>query len=260
MRSFLFIAAFVFSFNFTFANDGDWGKTGHRTTGEIAEQYLSNRAKRKIEKILDGHSLAFVSTYGDEIKSDPDYDKYGPWHYVNLKKDQITYSPEDANPAGDLIFAIKKCVVVLEDKDAPKEKREFHLKLLVHFMGDLHQPLHAGREADKGGNDIQMRWFGEYSNLHKVWDSEMIDSYKMSYTELAENANQLSKRQVKAIAAGSLLHWMYESKELSNKIYASVEEGENLGYRYMYVWFPVVRQQLQIGGIRLAEVLNDIFG
>lgn len=260
MGKLLFLGAFIFMVQISFASDYDWGKTGHRSTGEIAEHYLSNRAKRNINEILDGHSLAFVSTFGDEIKSDPNYQKYGPWHYVNLKKGQDTYSKESANSAGDLIFGIRKCIAVLEDENTSEEEKEFHLKMLVHFIGDLHQPLHAGRAVDKGGNDIQVRWFGQGTNLHKVWDSKMIDSYKMSYTELAENADALSKRQVKAISEGAVLDWMYESRALSDKIYDSVEIGEKLGYRYMYVWFPVVRKQLQKGGIRLAEVLNTIFG
>lgn len=260
MKNLFFLGIIVFLFQSSSATEFDWGKTGHRTTGEIAEEHLSRRAKRKIEKILDGHSLAFVSTYGDEIKSDPEYRKYSPWHYVNLEPGQNSYSEETANPDGDLILGIKKCIMVLKNEDSTREEKEFYLKMLVHFMGDLHQPLHAGHESDRGGNDIQLRWFGEGTNLHKVWDSEMINSYKMSYTELAANANELSKRQVKAIEAGSILDWMYESKVLSEKIYNSVEVGEKLGYDYMYVWFPVVRQQLQKGGIRLAKVLNEIFG
>ncbi|HET7361608.1 MAG TPA: S1/P1 nuclease [Salinimicrobium sp.] len=260
MKNLFFLGIFVFLFQVSFATDNDWGKTGHRTTGEIAEEHLSRRAKRKIEKILDGHSLAFVSTFGDEIKSDPDYRKYSPWHYVNLKPNQTSYSEETANPAGDLVLGIKKSISVLKDEDSTREEKEFYLKMLVHFMGDLHQPLHAGHESDRGGNDIQVRWFGEDSNLHRVWDSEMINSYLMSYTELAANGNELSKRQVKAIEQGSILDWMYESKVLSEEIYNSVEGGERLGYDYMYVWFPVVRQQLQKGGIRLAKVLNEIFG
>lgn len=237
----------------------DWGKNGHRATGEVAEDYLTSRTRRKIDKLLDGHGLAYVSTFGDEIKSDPAYDKYGPWHYVNLEEGQKQYSPEAANPEGDLIFGIKKCIAVLEDENASKEKKQFHLKMLVHFMGDLHQPLHAGRGEDYGGNAIDVTWFGDDSNLHRVWDSEMIDDYQMSYTELAANTDELSKREAKEIASGSLLDWMYESKQLSNLVYASVEEDKDLGYRYMYIWFPVVHDQIQKGGIRLAEVLNDIF-
>lgn len=237
----------------------DWGKTGHRTTGKIAEKYLSREAKRKIAKLLDGQSLAFVSTFGDDIKSDPQYDKYNPWHYVNLPKGETEYELEKAAEGGDLVQAIKNSIEVLKDEDASKEKKAFYLKLLVHFMGDLHQPLHTGRGEDRGGNDIKLEWFGDDTNLHRVWDSEMIESFDMSYTELARNAPELSEEEVEEIAEGDVLDWMYESKQLSERVYESVEEGEKLYYRYSYDWFPTVHKQLQKGGIRLAEVLNEVF-
>ena len=259
MKYFLLLAAFVIS-SFSFASEGDWGRTGHRATGQVAQEYLSPKAKQKIKEILDGQSLAFVSTYGDDIKSDPQYRKYGPWHYVNLEAGETEYSKEKANPAGDLLQAIQKSVEVLKDRSASKEEKAFYLKMLVHFMGDLHQPLHTGRGEDKGGNDIQVRWFGDGSNLHRVWDSEMINDFQMSFTELAQSTDELSKKEVKKIAEGSVLDWMYESKELSKRVYDSVEIGEKLGYEYMYEWFPVVHDQLQKGGIRLAKVLNDIYG
>ena len=259
MKYFFLLAFLSFSLNST-ASENDWGRTGHRATGKVAQEHLSKKAKEKIAELLDGQSLAFVSTYGDDIKSDPDYRKYGPWHYVNLEKGETEYTKEKANPDGDIIFGIRKSIAVLEDENAPKEEKAFHLKMLVHLMGDLHQPLHAGRGEDKGGNDIQVRWFGDGSNLHRVWDSEMINDFQMSYTELAESTDDLSKKEIKKIASGDLLDWMYESKELSNEVYDSVEVGEKLGYEYMYEWFPVVHDQIQKGGIRLAKVLNDVLG
>lgn len=157
-------------------------------------------------------------------------------------------------------MAIRKCVEILKDHRTSREDQEFYLKMLVHFVGDLHQPLHAGRGEDKGGNDIQVRWFNEGTNLHRVWDSNMINSYQMSYTELADNQSYLSPKKRKKMASGSFEDWMYESKALALEIYASAEVGEKLGYRYMYDWFPVVREQLQKGGVRLARILNDIYG
>lgn len=257
-KLFLFTALLVAAVSF--ASEKDWGRTGHRATGEVAESYLSKKAKMKVTEILDGHGLAFVSTYADDIKSDPEYRKYSPWHYVNLPQGDSEYATEKANPAGDLVQGIKKSISVLKDPNASKEDKSFYLKLLVHFMGDLHQPLHAGRGEDKGGNDIQVQWFGHGSNLHRVWDSEMIDDFQMSYTELAHSTDELSKKEVNQLQQGSILDWMYESKELSKKVYDSVEIGEKLGYEYMYNWFPVVHDQIEKGGIRLAKVLNDIYG
>jgi len=260
MKKLLILALVVLIGNTGFANDGDWGKTGHRATGEIAENYLNKKAKKAIDKILNGQGLAFVANYADDIKSDPEFRKYGPWHYVNLAPDEEKYNAETANPKGDLYQAILKCKEVLKDKSASKEEKQFYLKMLVHFVGDLHQPFHVGRGADKGGNDIQVRWYNQGSNIHRVWDSQMIDSYQMSYTELAENSRKLSRAQIKAIEEGEVIDWVYESREMADELYDSVEVGEKLGYEYMYEHLPTVLKQLQKGGIRLAKILNEIYG
>lgn len=259
MMKFILSLLILLTLTAGYSNPYEWGQTGHRATGEIATQHLTKKAKREIEKILNGNSLAMVSTYGDEIKSDSIYREFGPWHYVNLKPGEDKYNPATANPEGDLLMALRKCKAVLQDKNSSREEKEFYLKMLVHFMGDLHQPFHAGRGEDKGGNDIQVRWFNEGSNIHRVWDSDMINSYQMSYTELADNTDDLTRQEKLEIASGTFESWMNESKQLAERTYASVEVGEKLGYRYMYNWFPVVREQLQKGGIRLAQVLNEIY-
>ncbi|MHA7057921.1 S1/P1 nuclease [Aquimarina sp. M1] len=242
-----------------FSINEDWGKTGHRVTGEIADNYLTEKAKRNITKLLKGQGLAFVSIYADEIKSDDRYRAYGPWHYVNFSFDK-KYGEETPSDRGDLVQGIQKCIEILKSDTSSEQDKEFYLKMLVHFVGDLHQPLHVGRGEDKGGNDIQVRWFNEGSNLHRVWDSEMIDYYNMSYTELANNTDELSLLEIQDIRKGDVLDWIYESQDLAKKVYASANVGEKLGYKYMYNHFPTVRTQLQKGGIRLAKILNDIFG
>jgi len=237
----------------------DWGKTGHRATGEIASNYLTKKAKRNIAKILKGQSLAMVSTFADDIKSDSKYKGYSPWHYVNFPFDK-KYGEETPSEYGDLVQGIQKCVEVLKNDTSSIEDKEFYLKMLVHFVGDLHQPLHVGRGEDKGGNDIQVRWFKDGSNLHRVWDSNMINHFGMSYTELSKNATLFSDLQIQEIKKGTVLDWIQESQNLAKKVYASANVGEKLGYRYMYDYFATLHAQLQKGGIRLAVVLNEIFG
>jgi hypothetical protein len=235
-----------------------WGKNGHRATGKIAEKHLTRKAKRTIDKILKGQSLAFVATYADEIKSDKKYNKYYSWHYINMDLDQ-TYEQAEKNPKGDLVTGINTCIEILNDKNSSDDEKNFYLKMLVHFMGDLHQPMHIGRKEDKGGNSIQVEWFGKGSNLHRVWDTNMIDDWEMSYIELADNADDLSKTQIETIEKGTLIDWVNEVHVVTNEVYNSVEKGENLRYKYSYNHFGTVRTQLQKGGIRLAKVLNDIF-
>jgi len=254
----LFISVFFIS-NSSVDDAFFWGQNGHRATGKIAENHLTKRTKKKIDKILKGESLAFVSTFGDEIKSDRKYKEFSPWHYVNMDLDQ-TYEDAEKNPDGDLVTAINKCVAVLKDKNSSEEDQAFYLKLLVHFVGDLHQPMHIGQKEDKGGNDIQVQWFGQGTNLHSVWDTKMIEGFNMSYLELADNAKTLTVKEIESIEKGSVIDWVNEIHQVTKKIYKSVEKGEKLSYRYSYNHFDTVRTQLQIGGIRLAKILNDIYG
>ncbi len=237
----------------------DWGQTGHRATGEIAQQYLNKKAQKAIADLLDGQSLALTSTYADEIKSDDAYRAYGPWHYVNVPFDS-TYEEHPHNDRGDIIQGIDKCIEVLKSSLTSKEDKAFHLRLLVHFVGDLHQPMHVGIGEDKGGNDFQVRWFNDGTNLHSVWDTKMIESFGMSYTELANNMPHLSKKERELMAAGTHRDWMEDSRVLVKEVYANTEVGEKLSYRYMYDYMATLRGQLQKGGVRLAALLNQLLG
>lgn len=241
------------------ASNPEWGATGHRAIGKIAEGYISKKTKNKISELLNGQSLALVSTFGDDIKSDKRYNQFYTWHYVNMPF-EVTYEESEKNPEGDLVTGIKKCKEIILDKSTSKEDKVFYLKLLVHFIGDLHQPLHVGRSEDKGGNTVQVQWFGSGTNLHGVWDSKMIDHYDMTYTELADNTDVISKNQVQYLQLGNVEDWVNETHQLAIKVYSSAEVGEKLGYNYMYENFELTRSQLQKGGIRLAKILNELFG
>ncbi|MCB4797285.1 S1/P1 nuclease [Neotamlana laminarinivorans] len=235
-----------------------WGPTGHRVVGEIAEKHLSRKAKRKINKLLKNQSLAFVSTYADEIKSDKKYNKFYSWHYINMPFEE-SYETAIKNPDGDLVTGINKCISVIKDENSSNNDKAFYLKLLIHLVGDLHQPMHVGLKEDKGGNDIKVQWHYKDSNLHRVWDSDMIEEFNMSYDELADNAELLNKTDIKNLQEGSVVDWVNETHELAKIVYKSAELNENLRYRYSYNNFTTVRKQLQIAGIRLAKILNDLF-
>ncbi len=235
-----------------------WGKTGHRVVGEVAQKYLSNKARKAVEDLLDGETLAEVANYADAIKSDPAYRSYSPWHYVNFPFDK-DYQEVTPSPEGDVITAIERSIAVLEDPAASRAEKAFYLKLLIHFIGDLHQPMHIGRGEDRGGNDIQLQWFGRGSNLHRVWDSDMIDDYGMSYTELARSLPRWSQKKKAQAQEGCLQDWVREIRKTTILVYESVEKGEKLSYPYSYKWWETVEQQLLLGGLRLAAVLNSIY-
>ncbi len=256
MRYLIILLVLLISFT---AQADDWGKTGHRATGEIAEQYLNRKARKAIAALLDGESLALVSTFADDIKSDKQYRAYGPQHYVNIPFDK-TYDTHPHSEKGDIIIGIDNCITILKSDTATKEEKAFQLRMLVHFIGDLHQPLHTGLSEDKGGNDFQVRWYKDGTNLHRVWDTQMIESYGMSYSELAVNMPQLSKKERKTMASGTHRDWLEDSRDVVKDIYANTTVGDKLGYRYMYDYFDVLKGQLQKGGVRLAALLNEVLG
>ncbi|KPM31767.1 S1/P1 nuclease [Croceitalea dokdonensis DOKDO 023] len=236
-----------------------WSKTGHRVTGHIAQKHLSRKAERAINDLLDGHSLAFAATYADEIKADRSFSKYSAWHYVNYPMD-MGYEDSEKSPYGDVVQGIEFCKKVILDGASSRKDKVFHLKMLIHLIGDMHQPMHAGRAEDRGGNDIQIQWFGEGTNLHRLWDSNMINSYGMTYYELGDELEQsVSKQERKRLQEGTIYEWVDESHTLAAQVYASVSVGEDLRYQYGYQYNDLLFSQLQKAGFRLAKVLNELF-
>jgi len=235
----------------------NWGSTGHRALAEVASFYLTENAKNKINEILDGETIVTVSMYADDIRSDNRYDKYYDWHFINMELDE---DYEDAVPSekGDVFIAINKCLDILESDSLTDSDKSFYLKLLIHFIGDLHQPMHIGRYEDRGGNRVYVKWFGRNSNLHRVWDSEMINGYKMSYSELAKNLPTPENLEIE-FERDDLIDWVNETHSYTRKIYNDVSIDDNLGYEYQYQNFQIVRELILKGGMRLASVLNYLF-
>lgn len=233
-----------------------WGETGHRATGYIANKYLNKKAKKAIEQILGGRSISMVSTWMDEIRSDSTYNYTADWHWVTIP-DGMTYEQTEKNPNGDIIMTLERLIAELKTKTLPAKQEAEYLKMLIHLVGDIHQPLHVGR-PDRGGNDVKVNWFRTESNLHRVWDTDMIDGTKLSYTELAESLDQPTPTQVQGWQRTSVRDWAMESIGYRPQVY---DYGNGrLGYQYSYKYFGIVRERLLQAGIRLAGVLNEIYG
>lgn len=234
-----------------------WGQTGHRTIGWIAESHLTSKAKKKLNELLEGESLAMASTWMDEIRSDKKYRYMADWHWVTIPDGQ-TYAQAEKNSNGDIIATIERIIKDLSSRQlAPKEEKE-QIKILIHLIGDIHQPLHVGTGEDRGGNGTKVKWFEKKSNLHQVWDSEMIDDSQLSYTELALSLDKTSKGKVKQLQNTSVYVWATESMELRKQVYA-IGDG-NLSYDYSYQNWNTVRKRLLEAGVRLAGLLNKIYG
>jgi hypothetical protein len=234
-----------------------WGATGHRATGLIAERYLSKKAKKKISSILGGESLAMVSTWMDEIRSDSTYNYANDWHWTTIP-DGGKYEDVEANPDGKVIMMIEKIIGDLKRGGLSAKQEQESLKMLVHMIGDMHQPLHVGRPGDRGGNDVKVKWFRTDSNLHRVWDSDMIDDTKLSYTELADALGKPGKDKLAKWQQGTVRDWAKESMSYRPQVY-DIGDGA-LGYKYSYKYFPIAKERMLQAGIRLAALLNTIYG
>lgn len=238
-------------------NGFTWGKTGHRIVGEIAERNLNANTKKALKEIIGEEPLWRASTWADEIRSDPTRSNTAFWHYASIP-DGKTYFDQKRNKDGDVIEALYRFEDVLRDPKATKENKLEALKFVDHFVGDLHQPLHVGLAEDRGGNSIKVKWFRDESNLHTVWDEEIINFEQLSYSEYANFLNKYSAEEKKAFEAGSFIDWAKESQELRPKVY-DLPENKNLSYEYGFKTKPIVELRLKQAGLRLAYVLNNIF-
>ncbi|MEO8591085.1 MAG: S1/P1 nuclease [Flavobacteriales bacterium] len=234
-----------------------WGPTGHRAIGEIADHHLSKKARKAITRILGTESLAIASTWMDEVRSDDAYDNTHDWHWVTIP-DSLAYATSPKNAKGDVVEAIGRMTTLLRSDTVPVDRKRIYLRFLIHLVGDLHQPLHVGRGDDKGGNDFQVQWFKKGTNLHRVWDSEMIEQVGLSYTELALSLDHIGEAQRTDWQRGTPADWAQEAVAYRAQVYA-VKSGDDIGYNYLYKNWPLVQQQLAKGGIRLATVLNEVF-
>lgn len=234
-----------------------WGPTGHRATGRIAERHLTPQAARAVADLLAPETLAYSGTWSDEIRSEPDWAKGDPWHWVTIPDGQ-TYDASARNPAGDVLEAIARFEKVLGDRSAPRAERIQALKWIAHLIGDLHQPLHVGRGDDRGGNEIVVLWFGEPTNLHSVWDSKLIEQSELSFTELAELVDRAPTEQVRDWQRGGPREWATESQGLRDQVYAIGDR--RLSFKYVHDQWPTVQRRIAQGGVRLAAILNRLLG
>jgi hypothetical protein len=245
--------SFILTMNVAFA----WGVTGHRAVGLIAERHLTKKAKNKLKTILGPERISMVSTWMDEVRSDSSYDYTADWHWVTIETGK-NYDASPKNPNGDVIQTIERIIIELKSGKLSANKELEYLKFLIHLVGDIHQPLHVGCCDDQGGNRIRVKWFREDSNLHRVWDSDMIDHTRLSYTELADAVYLPTDSEIKQWQSQNVRIWANESMDLRPVVY-DVGDGK-LGYDYSYQYLSHVKKRISQAGIRLAGILNEIYG
>ncbi len=240
-----------------------WGVLGHRIVGQIADSYITKQTKKEIYKILGTESIAMASNWPDFIKSDPAFSYLSPWHYINLKaglKEEQVKKYLDADTVTDAFTKTNWLVGQLKNINLEPGNKVLYLRLLIHIVGDIHQPMHTGRFEDLGGNKIKVLWFNNPFNLHQIWDERLIDFQQLSYTEYAQAINHTTKTQRKEWQAETVSEWIWQSYKHAEKIYADIKPDEKLGFQYNFKFVETLNQQLLKGGVHLAGLLNNIFG
>ena len=237
-----------------------WGQKGHDVTVFIAENNLTPTSLANITELLDGKSMVYWANWLDNASHTPEYAYTKTWHYKNID-DDVKYEEAPLHPDGDVVRAIYNQVEILQNPESTKPERQLALKILVHLMGDLHQPMHMGHATDLGGNKWTVNYFGRDSNLHSVWDSSVPESaHKWTYTEWNDQINRANEDQkAEILINGTPEKWGKETFEICKDVYKKTPQGTQISYDYVSEWTPVVEDQFLKGGLRLADILNSIF-
>jgi hypothetical protein len=241
---------------------GAWGCLGHIIISQIATDALTEAARRGVDELLQGRSLAEVSCWADEVRhSRPETKR---WHYVDIPRFATTYDPRrdcSPTPEGDcLVAAILRDVGILKDTATPRSERMEALQFLVHFIGDLHQPLHCTDDHDRGGNEIAVSFLGSRENLHTVWDTSIINALLVRDPELARHLRETAQR-MRPPKEGTITEWALESHAVADHlVYPGLPADRQISASYIETQHPILERQLILAGLRLAGVINGIFG
>lgn len=236
-----------------------WGQKGHDVVANIASRHLTPTTAAAVDSIFEGKSMVYWANWLDNASHTPTYDYTRTWHYKNIDE-QYTFETAPLNPKGDIVIALNEQMTLLQDPTISGPTGKLSLKIIVHLFGDLHQPMHAGRYSDLGGNKHSVFFFKNETNLHKIWDTNIPESgHKWSYTEWTDQLDRASAADQKSIINGTVSSWCCESYEIAKDIYATTPIGYKVDYNYIAGWTPTVELQLLRGGLRLAHALNYIF-
>jgi S1/P1 Nuclease len=239
-----------------------WGSKGHMIVAEIAQQRLTPAAQKSINELIPGLDLAAVANWPDTVRTQPEWVMSKPWHFVDLADGQ-RYEELPHSEEGNVITAITNMVEVLKSKTETVLKKQEAIKFLVHFMGDIHQPLHVGRPDDRGGNSIKVVYNGKNTNLHALWDSGMINTANLDYRQYAatlENQNPFNPPyDTREITFSQIID---ENMSARQQIYDFVPANDApifIQESYVLRNKDLMNARMVVAGKRLAIVLNEIF-
>ena len=239
-----------------------WGPEGHSLVARIATAELTPAAQAKVAELLGpGQTLASIASWADQVRRERA--NTGPWHYIDIPIDKPHMDMARDCPKGDCVVQqIAAQRIILAEPAATAVQRKEALMFIVHFVGDMHQPLHCSDNQDKGGNDVHVVLFDRPGNLHSAWDSGLLSRMGKEddlFPALLEDARKHRKKWSK----GTVADWAEQSHKAAQKIvYGKLPPEpkgtpEPLGASYEAAADPLIRTQIEKAGDRLARVLNE---
>ncbi len=237
-----------------------WGQEGHRIIAQVAYDNMNRRARKQVDKILGKHGMIYVANWPDEIKSDTIYPTSFDWHFQDLNggmSDSAVVATLTDYPTegGNLFRVMDSLTYVLRHDKSDRDALAF----IIHFMGDRFCPMHTGHIDDLGGNRVKVKWFGQKTNLHAIWDSKIIDARGYTYTEYAQYLQDKLGYQKKAILQMSDADILLHNYHLTDAIYTYQTTWNGNAYHYVYHFAGDMEWQLYASGIRLAQLLNELY-
>ena len=237
-----------------------WGDKGHIIVAKIAQSNLSKNAKTAIKELMGTLDLPVIANWADQVREGREFGKTKHWHYVDIPFAADTYdSTRDCKNGDCLIAAITSQIAILKQSNEPTPERRNALKFIVHFIGDLHQPLHCYDNNDRGGNEITVRWLGKKTNLHAVWDNKIITYHNENvYDYTARLKRWLKIKNLTTLTNGTITDWANEAHQITQNPNVIVANNSRLNSKYYYSVHAIADRQLATAGVRLAEILNSI--
>jgi hypothetical protein len=230
-----------------------WGEKGHNLVAQIAFNYLDENTKKIVLQYLDGMTIEEAANWMDDIKSDKKYDYMRKLHYINADRGQNIISNNNEN----IIGALTKTIDELKNyKSLSKEEVKIKICIIFHLIGDLHQPLHVGYGEDKGGNTVQINFYGRGTNLHSFYDSGIIDYKGLTLPECLKSKTY-TKEEISAIENINVVDWANQSRQYLSVIYKT--NNHKIDDIYVDNNYPIIKDQILRAGIRLSSVLKDTF-
>jgi hypothetical protein len=237
-----------------------WGPKGHRIAAQVAYDHLTTKTRKQVDHVLGTHGMVYLSTWPDEIKSDTIYPESHDWHYQDLDgglSDEAVVATLTNYPevGGYMFRALDSLALLLKNEPNNHDALVFY----VHLLADRYCPMHVAHLDDKGGNAVRMKWFGQNTNLHSVWDSKIVENKGFSYTEYANYLHDVYGHKNQEILSMTPEQTLLYTYHLTSDVYEYQSLWSGNAYHYVYEWADEMEYQLYMAGVKLAQSLNQIY-